>query len=159
MKDSELRGLVLQAVYDRRKQPLVSFMKLVPDVPDMEVSRILKQLEDSGLITWGFKDIGTGLGSGQITTYGTEIIEGEAAPPFAITMIDNSIKISDSTGVQIGQGNTQNVQTTLHSLNAAIDKADALPAAKAEAKSLVQKISENPLLNTIIGGLIKAATG
>jgi hypothetical protein len=77
MTDRELRGLALRAIYDRRQQPVVSFKNLVPNTPEMEVSRILKQLEDSGLISWTFKDVGTGLGSGQITSYGTQVIEGE----------------------------------------------------------------------------------
>ncbi len=157
MKDSELRGLVLRALYDRRKQNLVSFKNLVPNVPDMEVSRILRQLEDSGLITWGFKDIGTGLGSGQITSYGTEIIEGEAAPPIAITMIDNSIKVTDSSGVQIGQGNVQNVTLDIEKLMVAIDHSNVSEAEKTEAKSLLRSALENSTVMEVLGKAIKAA--
>lgn len=159
MKDSELRGLVLRAVYDRRKDNLVSFEKLVPDVSNSEVSRILRQLEDEHLIEWTFKNVSTMLGSGQITSYGTKVIEGAAAPPIAITMIDNSIKVTDSSGVQIGQGNVQNVTLDIEKLMVAIDHSNVSDPEKKEAKSLLRSALDNSTVMEVLGKAIKAATG
>lgn len=55
---------------------------------------------------------------------------------------------------QIGDGNTQNFVNYLSTIENMIDNSQASEAEKQKAKSLLQQITENPLLNTIIGGLL-----
>ena len=78
MKDTELRGLILQAFYDRRQaqsieSPTAGWIdgKTSTD----ELYRICKQLGDHGLIKWN-PFIGGG-GVGIITAYGVDVVEGE----------------------------------------------------------------------------------
>lgn len=54
---------------------------------------------------------------------------------------------------QIGDGNTQNFANYLSTIENMIDNSQASEAEKQKAKGLLQQITENPLLNTIIGGL------
>lgn len=55
---------------------------------------------------------------------------------------------------QIGDGNTQNFMNCFTSIENMIDNTQAPDAEKQKAKGLLQQITENPLLNTIIGGLL-----
>ena len=55
---------------------------------------------------------------------------------------------------QIGDGNTQNFANYLSTIENMIDNSQASEAEKQKAKGLLQQITENPLLNTIIGGLL-----
>ena len=54
--------------------------------------------------------------------------------------------------VQIGKGNVQNV-SNFEKLKVAIDQAEGTPAEKVEAKSLIDKISENKLILAAIVAL------
>lgn len=58
---------------------------------------------------------------------------------------------------QIGDRNIQNISNCFSKVEAMINEAHASDAEKKEAKSLLQKMTENPLLNTIISGLVSAA--
>ena len=55
---------------------------------------------------------------------------------------------------QIGNGNIQNFSNYLSIIEGKINDARVSDAEKKEAKSLLLKLTENPLLNTIIGGLL-----
>ena len=55
---------------------------------------------------------------------------------------------------QIGDGNTQNFMNCFTQIENMIDNTQAPDAEKQKAKGLLQQITENPLLNTIIGGLL-----
>ncbi|MGY8681214.1 hypothetical protein Q2941_25965 [Bradyrhizobium sp. UFLA05-153] len=154
MNDSDARGLVLKRFYDLRETrdhlELADFADL--ELASRDLGRALEQLADKGLIDW--KPRKSSMTSAieyvvihaRITGDGTDVIEGRAIPPTAITL-DASINIHGSQGVQVGgQGNTQNVNLDLEQLNNYIDSSNASTVAKKKAKSLLKQVWENPLV-------------
>lgn len=55
---------------------------------------------------------------------------------------------------QVGNHNTQNIHNVFQEVIDKIDKADATPEEKAEAKSLLTKFLEHPLTSSVVGGAI-----
>jgi hypothetical protein len=169
MKDSDLRGAMLKAVYDvRRTTHLINFDKLLPpNVPEQDARRILGQLEEKGLIDWASKPIAK-LGSGYITAYGTEVIEGDAQPPFTINLnpiidarVDNSVNrnvtVSGSSGVHVGD--VHNVTLDIDKLNIAIDHSKVSEAEKTEAKGLLKRVFENKVVRGVLESWLKSKVG
>ena len=139
MRDNELRGIVLEALYDQRRTDLVSFDQEFGQlpVPDGATESILRQLEKKGLINRPFKPL-VGLGNGRITVYGIEVVEGKTSPPLSILFHQHNITIEGSSDVQIGTGNIQNV-SDIKKLNSATDHSQASQDAP---KSLFEWISK-----------------
>lgn len=55
--------------------------------------------------------------------------------------------------MQIGNGNTMSIEAFYAAAMSRIDDADAPPEQKAEAKSLLAKVLEHPLLCSVLGGI------
>jgi hypothetical protein len=87
-----------------------------------------------------------------------DVVEEKTSPPgFSIVWHDQSVNVSGSTLVQIGNNNTQSVQLDFQkTILTEIEKANAPEKTKQEAKSLLVKLSENALLASIIGALLSA---
>ena len=60
---------------------------------------------------------------------------------------------------QVGDGNTQNIYNIFQEMIDKIDRADATPEEKAEAKSLLAKFLEHPLTTAVVGGVSGSLTG
>jgi hypothetical protein len=151
MTDGELRGVVLRKFYDVRHQQDWIGPPVDPSADRDERIRIFnicEQLAQSGLIEWRpIKPLsGDPVGMGKINAFGVDVIEGNLRPPIAITLHDRRISVTGSTNVQIGDANTQGVSIEISKLTAAVDHSTASEADKKEAKSLLEKISTNPLL-------------
>lgn len=71
----------------------------------------------------------------------------------------NNITIHGAQSVQIGDHNTQNIVNSIQSLVQQIESADALPAEKEEAKSLLGKLLSHPLITSILGAGVGAILG
>ena len=65
-----------------------------------------------------------------------------------------TINIHSAQAVQIGDHNTQQITATIQTLVQEIDASDASQAEKAEAKSLLQKFLEHPLVVSVVGAVI-----
>lgn len=63
----------------------------------------------------------------------------------------NVAVFGNGNNVQLGDNNVQNVTIVLKTLVEQIEHADASSAEKNEAKNLLQKFIEHPLVNTILG--------
>lgn len=61
--------------------------------------------------------------------------------------------VSNSQNVQIGNGNAINIQDSLQQLQLAIETSSASQTEKAEAKGLIHKLTHNPLVCAILGGV------
>ncbi|MGL3104121.1 hypothetical protein [Bradyrhizobium sp. BR 1432] len=103
-------------------------------------------MPDKGLIDWKPRKPSTTstieyvVIHARITGEGTDVIEGRAIPPTAITL-DGSINIHGSQGVQVGgQGYIQNVSLNLERLNNYIDSSNASTVEKEKAKSLLKRV-------------------
>jgi len=162
MTDNELRGLILQKYYDRRRGGWFQWKtEDFDDVPvefdAVDLFRVCDQLGKHGLIEWkraaGAPDETIG-GFGKISAFGVDVIEGHAKPPISITL-DHSrhITVHGSSNVQIGNANIQDVSIQIEKIIAAIDSSPASETEKAEAKSLLKKFLEHPLVTSIAGGL------
>jgi hypothetical protein len=76
MRDNELRGIILEALYNQRRRDLVDFeteLGKLP-LPDGAMESIVRQLEKKGLIERPFRPL-SGLGKGRITAYGIDVVE------------------------------------------------------------------------------------
>jgi hypothetical protein len=109
MRDSELRGLILEALYNKRRKDLVNLDQEVggPPLPHAATESILRQLVNKGLIERPLQPL-SGLGSGRITAYGIDVVQGTTRPPLSI-LLHQRIKVQD---VPVGEGNVQNFSDT-----------------------------------------------
>ena len=152
--DSELRGIVLKKYYDARAQPnMIQVPALIDETIDAGTAfRISEQLSQHGLIDWrpigGIGGQRTGMG--RITASGADVVEGTASPPIAIFIQDQSVRISNSPSVQVGNRNIQGVTISGERISIAIDESNASQTEKEEAKSLLQKFLGNRLLASIL---------
>jgi DNA-binding IscR family transcriptional regulator len=156
MDDKELMGGVLQVLNEKRHNDLTNFNQAFADLgaPANVLRHILSRLEQKGLIDWRNNEVG-GLGLGKITDYGIDVVNKETEPPIPMTF--TNIHVHGSTNVIIGPGG--NIQTNTFEIGkviAAIDHSSATENEKAAAKGLLQNLSENPLLNSILGKLIRS---
>lgn len=159
MKDTELRGIVLQTFYNKRREGWlivpngVEFSSL--DDPS-DVPRICDQLNEHGLIEWAGQpnEIGiTSCGSGKISAHGVDVIEGQRTSAISITL-NQGTHTHNTGGVQI-VNSTIHGNVDLGKLISAIDHSQASEAEKKEAKSLLAKLLENPLVKAVGGEAMK----
>ena len=153
MKDSEARGLVLRRLYDLRH------VKQYADPSDFTstsleqnvVPNIVEQLTQQGLVDWNPLRAHGGYATfmARITAFGVDVVEGTQRSPISIT-IDSSVNVHGSQNVQIGQGNVQTVTMDIGKMISAVDGSNATVTEKSEAKSLLQKIAGNKLVQEIV---------
>ncbi len=157
MTDNELRSIILQKFYDRRKE--VAWINLKPDdfapaIFPEDLYRICEDLNQYGLIKYKSMKIAAGIigGLGKITGYGVDAIESEgASSPIGMTFTQN-ISISTSHGIQIGNHNVQSFISSVEQLIHQIDESNSAQEEKKEAKSRLLAFLTNPLVTSIIGG-------
>ncbi|XOF33745.1 MAG: hypothetical protein ACL93V_00120 [Candidatus Electrothrix sp. YB6] len=162
MNDTELRGLILQYYYDRRRKSSLPAPKpadLDVEVDEQDILQVCDQLGEYNLLKWtaskftDYDSLGEiSFGLGKINAYGIDVVEGVATPDIKVKFVqhnNNTVTISDSTNVNniIGSNNT----LTLPELVKAIESADATPQEKEEAKTLLRKFLDHPLASTIAG--------
>lgn len=151
VKDADRRAVILQKLYDERHTQKWIRLPLKADNTQAEQIiefNICNQLRQSGLIE--FQSYHDNRGDVQITNLGVDVMEGNIKAPIAIS-IDRIISVSKSTLVQIGNENTQDIRIDADKIVAAIDRSTATLTEKGDAKTLFQKILENPLLSKILG--------
>ena len=176
MKDSDLRGILLQQFYDHRKKGMLGInvqgmiRPVIPEGSDeQDVLRICDQLGESGLLDWrGLRDHtgqGFGGGCGKISGAGVDVIEGEAEAPIPIHIFDQShhqqtINITgNQTGVQVGGAMSNFEQTVIESFERIISGINASKVSdedKREAKSKLASFLGSNAVQTILGAGVKA---
>lgn len=147
MKDNELRGIILQKFYDvRHETDAVNLFDLAgwfPQIDPNVIFNICEQLRESGLIKWqALRGNNNMFGRGKITSEGVDVIEGNKAPPI-------SIHVNNSQNVQIGEQNIQNVNFDIGKLITAVDHSNASDSEKQKAKSILQSLLENPIIQAV----------
>ena len=75
-----------------------------------------------------------------------------AQPTFSIGVL------TSHAPMQIGNGNTMTIEAFQQAVLSGIEAADAPPEQKAEAKSLLAKVLEHPLLCSVLGGIAGGLT-
>jgi hypothetical protein len=159
MKDTDLRAIVLQKYYQKRREghsqwKESDFTDVEENLDGSDIFRICDQLAEHGLIDW--KPVrsrgGTIGGIGKITANGIDVIEGTSRSPISMTF-DHSITVQDSTHVQVGNNNIQDISLQLQRLVDVIEQSSASGTEKEEAKTLLKRLIEHPLFTSIAGGL------
>lgn len=162
MKDSEIRGVVLKRLYDLRRSGKLHLTTANPALDSSlslnETLRICEQLHQHGLVdanlhrNMSSRDGEFAYGIVQITAHGVDVVEG--TPPSDIKiefMQTNNLTITGSTGVIVGDNNSQNVSVHLEAIARQIETAEVSEGQKSEAKSQLRKFLEHPAVNTIFG--------
>jgi hypothetical protein len=153
MTDNELRGRVLKWYYEERRKGDV---RPTPDdfdgaIDDLDITRISRQLYEHNLIVASYiTDRDTGpfgsLHQARISANGIDVVEDKTQSPIAV-QIDNrqienkqTVNIDRSTGIQIGDYNSQEVVGVLEQIVSRIDESEASEAERKEAKSRLERV-------------------
>lgn len=159
MKDTQLRGILLQIFYERRREQW--FLPQVEDVgfsvSEQDILQVCDQLAQHGMLEWkALKSHGiVNTGLGKINAFGIDVIERAATPDIKVEFVQNqTINISGSSNVVVGNNNSQAVTQTVRDLVSIIESSDAPAEQKNEAKGLLRKLLEHPLLAALAGGAI-----
>jgi hypothetical protein len=165
MNDSETRGLVLRRLYEIRHQIVQAQVHDFDDLqlePDVLVG-IMDQLAQKNLIEWTPHRSGMRPGIdafvAHIKAFGVDVVEGTERPPIAIT-IDSSVNVHGSQNVQIGgEGNVQTVTMDIDKMVTAVGSSNASLAEREEAKSILKRMANSKLVQTVIVEFFKKHFG
>jgi hypothetical protein len=156
MKDTELRGLLLQAFYERRQtrgilRPSAAWID--SKTSNDEVVRISEQLGDHWLLDWHPDYEG---GAGSITAYGVDVVEGQRSPDIAVQLVQHyTTNVTNSANVIVGNNNSQTVVNAFEEILRAIESSSSDTASKAQSKSLLSQLASSPVIAQIIGQATK----
>jgi len=166
MNDFELCKTVLGRFYEERRHRdrLWHGDELGENVASQDFFFGCEQLKDTGDIEWevvarGAIDparpgqIFTKMGRGHIKSAGVNRHLGIAESTMTTSP---NITVNNSPGavIQNGDGNTNQQISWTKLLSEKVDAANASPEEKQEAKSLIERVTANPLLNTVVGAVI-----
>lgn len=167
MKDSQLRGRILQELYDRRREGnlVLHGTEFGEDIEPSVAFQILDQLEQKRLIDWkplrsamrGSRPVV--LAHTQINAFGIDVVEGGREPPISITFhMNQANNFENCSNFQIGNHNTQNIEfgikELIEILNSTIESKE-----KREAKSRLLSFLSHPLTSSILGASATVLAG
>jgi hypothetical protein len=164
MKDSVVRGCLLQLLYERQGEGLIPFGQgekaVLPPagINRRDWLRAVAQLSEYHLIDWTPLEDKSGMGllSGfaKINDLGIKVLEGGATPPLRIS-IDESRRSTVSKREQAPiAGRTpqqQMITEALEKVITAINQADVSEQQKNEAKSLLRKLLGSKAAASVLG--------
>ena len=164
MKDSVVRGCLLQLLYERRSEGSLPFGQGEQAVPApgginrRDWLRAVAQLSEYRLIDWTPLEDHSGMGllSGfaKINDFGVEVLEGRLEPPVSIS-IDKSRRARVSKREQAPTaGRTpqqQAITEALEKVLIAIDQAKVSEQEKNEVKSLLRKLLGSKAAAKVLG--------
>jgi hypothetical protein len=164
MKDSVVRGCLLQLLYERRSEGSVPFGRGEEAVPPpggisrRDWLRAVAQLSEYRLIDWTPLEDQSGMGllSGvaKINDFGVKVLEAGVAPPIPIS-IDESRRTSAPrprrASIAASTPQQQMITKALEKVITAINKADVSEQQKNEAKSLLRKLLSSKAAATVLG--------
>jgi hypothetical protein len=121
--------------------------------------RVVEQLEQHGLVDVRFLDgisMDRGILWARITAHGVDVVEGDSQADLKIELVQhhNTYNISNSTNVAIGDNNQLTVKHSVEELLKVIESAGGTEQEKSEAKGLLRKALEHPLLAAVAGAAI-----
>jgi hypothetical protein len=164
MKDSVVRGCLLQLLYERRSEGSIPFGHAEQAVPPPggisrhDWLRAVAQLSEYCLIDWTpLKDqSGMGLLSGfaKINDFGVKVLEGGVASPIRISIDEGRrTTVPQQEQAPIGPSNPQQqvIVEALEKVITAINQADVSEREKNEAKSLLRKLLGSKAAGSVLG--------
>ena len=160
MKDTQLRGLLLQVFYERRREKrfLPKAIDLGVDISEQDILQVCEQLFQHGMLEW-ISTMRHGQivhGLGKINATGIDVIEMEISPTtLKVEFVKHqTVNISGSNQVVVGDNNSQVVTQQIQGLISLINSANATNEQKLEAKGLLRRFLEHPLVSTIAGAAV-----
>src|SRR5437867_1131577 len=165
MKDSVVRGCLLQLLYERRSEGSIPFgqgeQAVLPPggINHRDWLRALAQLSEYHLIDWTALEDQTGMGllSGfaKINGFGVKVLEGGVAPPISISIDEGRrTTVPQQKRAPIGQRTPRQQQVIVKALEkviTAINQADVSEREKNEVKSLLRKLLGSKAAASVLG--------
>jgi hypothetical protein len=163
MKDSVVRGRLLQLLYERRSKGSIPFGRLEQAVPPpggisrRDWLRAVAQLSEYGLIDWSPLEDTSGMGllSGfaKINDFGVKVLETGVAAPIQISIDESRRTTAHQKQAPIAASTPQQKRITdaLEKVITAINKADASEQEKNESKSLLRKLLSSKAAAKVLG--------
>jgi hypothetical protein len=164
MKDSVVRGRLLQLLYERRSEGSIPFGRIEQGVPPpggishRDWLRAVAQFSEYGLIDWSPLEDKSGMGllSGfaKINDFGVKIIEGGVEPPIQIA-IDKSRRTGVPRRKQVptvtSTPQQERITDALEKVITAINQADLSKQERNESKSLLRKLLSSKAAAKVLG--------
>jgi len=164
MKDSVVRGRLLQLLYEHRTEgstPLGHGEQAVPPpggISRRDWLRAAAQLSEYGLIDWTPLEDKSGMGlmSGfaKINDFGVQVIEAGVASPIRIS-IDESRRTAvpqpEQAPIAVSTPQQQMITDALEKVITAINQAEVSKQEKNEAKSLLRKLLGSKAATKVLG--------
>src|SRR6266700_7597618 len=163
MKDSVVRGYVLQLLYERRSEGSIPFGHGEQAVPPPEGInrrdwlRAVAQLSEYRLIDWTPLEDKSGMGllSGfaKISDFGVKVLETGVASPIQISIDESRRTTARQKQAPIAASTPQQERITdaLEKVITAINKADASEQEKNKTKSLLRKLLSSNAAAKVLG--------
>jgi hypothetical protein len=165
MKDSVVRGCLLQLLYGRQKEGPIPFGHAEQAVPPpgginrRDWLRAVAQLSEYRLIDWTplEDESGMGLLSGfaKINDFGVKVLEGGVACPIRISIDEGwRTTVPQQEQAPIGPSTPQQQQVIVEALEkviTAINQADVSEREKNEVKSLLRKLLGSKAAARVLG--------
>jgi hypothetical protein len=164
MKDSVVRGCLLELLYERRSEGSIPFGHAEQAVPPpggisrRDWLRALAQLSEYRLIDWTPLEDQSGMGllSGfaKINDFGVKVLEAGVAPPIRISFDESRrTTVSQQEQVPVAPSTPQQqvIAAALEKVITALNQADASEQEKNEAKSLLRKLLGSKAAAKVLG--------
>jgi hypothetical protein len=164
MKDSVVRGRLLQLLYERRREGSIPFGHGEQAVPPPEGInrrdwlRAVAQLSEYCLIDWTPLEDQSGMGllSGvaKINDFGVQVIEAGVVSPISIS-IDESRRTTvpqrQQAPIAASISQQQTITKAVEKVITAINQADVSEHEKNEVKSLLRKLLDSKAAASVLG--------
>src|SRR5437016_11523974 len=164
MKDSVVRGCLLQLLYERRSEGSIPFGQAEQAVsPPGGISRrdwlrAVAQLSEYRLIDWTPLEDQSGMGllSGfaKINDFGVKVLEAGVEPPIRISIDESrrtTVPRQQQAPIAPSTPQQQVITEALEKVITAINQADVSEQEKNEAKSLLRKLLGNKAAASVLG--------
>jgi len=164
MKDSVVRGRLLQLLYERRDEGPIPFGRLEQAVPPpggishRDWLRAVAQLSEYRLIDWTPVEdqSGTGLLSGfaKINDFGVKVLEAGVASPIRISFDESrrtTLRRKQQAPIAASTAQRQAITEALEKVITAINQADVSEKEKNKAKSLLRKLLGSKAAAKVLG--------
>ena len=164
MKDSVVRGRLLQLLYERRREGSIPFGHGEQAVPPPEGInrrdwlRAVAQLSEYSLIDWTPLEDQSGMGllSGfaEINDFGVQVLEAGVASPISISIDESrrtTVPQQQQAPIATSTPQQQAITKAVEKVITAINQADVSEQEKNEAKSLLRKLLGSKAAASVLG--------
>jgi hypothetical protein len=161
MKDSVVRGRVLQLLHERRGEDFLPFGAAERAVPapeginNRDWLRALAQLAEYGLIDWKPIEDKSGMGLlggfARMNELGMQVLKSSAASPIRITFDERRAVVGDPQEIKMPGAEAQALKDAFEHIILAIERTGISEREKKEARSLLLKLLQSKAGESALG--------